>query len=385
VDFVGSAFCSALLLSLGACSASKTEAGPSTADATSAAIDVVQVTTLTTVQASSGLFLSASSRKDAPDYVERSATMTGSVPVPALDRAEVDLALLFQARSAAPLPQLRAELRPAGEGDWSAVERYFPPVEPNDGSVGWPIQLRREPDATPAGVSSEWSGWQAYGGLGVGAPTRARLPSAAVATLDFEVRGRPSPLVLTGDVDDLVVTNQSGFVIERALLIYSHPGGVGVTLVSELGPGASAVTGLGPKEHPPERLLELAREDLRDFFVDSVGEELGAAIADAKSIPFLETPGLRLISLLQDAESPTKLTVPTASTHQQVLVSHSEILKRDEEDRALEVVADMSLDALQVASELGRFTEAKLEYVESVGDDALSLRANTLLGELRSR
>ncbi len=382
VNFLGAALGPAFFLTLSACSAAKPEAGPSSEGAP---IDVVQVTTLTTVQASTGLFLSASPRKAVPDYVGRAEPALGPPAVTTLDRAEVDLALLFQTRSAAPLPELRAELRPAGVGEWSAVEHYFPPVESTDLGVGWPIELRREPDAAPTGVSSEWSGWQAYGGLGVGKPARPSVASAAVATLDFEVRAMPSPLVLTGDVDDLVVTNRSGGVIERALLIYSHPGGVGVTLVSELGPGASSVTGLGPKEHPRERLLALAREDLREFFVESVGEELGAAIADAKSIPFLETPGLRLISLLQNSEAPAKVTVAAASTHERIVVSHSEILKRDEEVRALEVVADVSLDALQVASELGRFSEAKLEYVQSTGGEVLSVRAGTLLTELRAR
>jgi hypothetical protein len=385
VDFLGATLGPAFLLTLSGCSAAKPEAGPSSEDAP---IDVVQVTTLTTVQASTGLFLSASPQKVVPDYVGRAEPSLGPSLVTTIDRAEVDLALLFQTRSAAPLPELRAELQPAGAGEWSAVEHYFPPVESTDLGVSWPIELRREADAAPTGVSSEWSGWQAYGGLGVGRPARpsvSSVASAAVATLDFEVRAMPSPLVLTGDVDDLVVTNRSGGVIERALLIYSHPGGVGVTLVSELGPGASSVTGLGPKEHPPERLLALARDDLREFFVESVGEELGAAIADAKSIPFLETPGLRLISLLQNSESPAKLTVAAASTHRRVVVSHSEILKRDEEIRAVEVVADVSLDALQVASELGRFSEAKLEYVQSTGDEVLRVRAGTLLSELRGR
>jgi hypothetical protein len=55
---------------------------------------------------------------------------------------------------------------------------------------------------------------------------------------------------------------------------------------------------LGPKERPPEQLLELAQGALGDFFAASVGAELGRAMAEAKSIPFLETQGFRLISML---------------------------------------------------------------------------------------
>jgi len=192
--------------------------------------------------------------------------------------------------------------------------------------------------------------------------------------------------VLTGDVDDLVVTNRSGQVIERALLIYSHSGGVGVTAVDRLSPGDSSVTALGPKEHPPGVLLDLARAQLRSFFSASVGEELGAAIAEAKSIPFLETPGLRLISLLDVGSAPMtlELTVPTTK-RTQVVVSHSEILKRDEEQHVLSVVADVALETAAVVSELGRFSQGKLEYALTNGDDQQRARAQALLAEIQSR
>jgi hypothetical protein len=287
------------------------------------------------------------------------------------------------------LPPLHAQLRSSGAGEWSPIEHYFPTVEPVAAGADWPIELLRDAVVTPSGVSSEWSGWQVFGGLGVRPPQRTNdstPASAAVATLDFEVRGRPSPLVLSGDVDDLRVTNRSGSTVARALLIYSHPGGVGVRAVTELGPGASAVTVLGPKEHPPAQLLEMARGVLRDFFVASVGAELGAAIADAKSIPFLETQGLRLISLLEVTEAPARLEF-SAAPHslKHVVVSHSEILKPDEEARVLSVVADQTLSAVQVASELGRFSEAKLELAAASGDDTVRPRAQQLLAELRGQ
>jgi len=356
---------------------------------TDAQLDVVQVMTLTTVQASDGLFLSPSPEQNVPSYIERGEPGSTEPALDGLDRAEVSLALLFQSPSGPALPAFRAELRASGAGEWSPIERYFPAVEPADGGASWPIELVRNTAFASSAVSSEWSGWQAFGGLGVRQPRTAAgadSPSAAVATLDFEVRGAPSPLVLTGDVDDLVVTNHSGQVIERALLIYSHLGGVGVTAVNRLGPGASSVTGLGPKEQPPGVLLERARATLRDFFAASIGDALADALADAKSIPFLQTRGLRLISLLEPSAAPATLafSVPT-TRRKQVVVSHSEILKADEEQHVLSVVADLELDAAQVASELGRFSEAKLEYAATRGDEALRARAEALLVELRNQ
>jgi hypothetical protein len=132
-------------------------------------------------------------------------------------------------------------------------------------------------------------------------------------------------------------------------------------------------------------LLDLARAQLRDFFAVGVGDELGAAMAEAKSIPFLETQGLRLISVLQESEAPAALAFSRPMTSREhVVVSHSEILKLEEETRILSVVADESLAASQVTKELGRFSEGKLEYAAVNGDAAVSARASTLLELLRS-
>jgi len=375
----------ALAALLGGCG-TPAEAPPASEPPRTLELEVAQVTTLTTVQGSSGSFLSPTPQQDVPDYVQRGEAAVSATS--GLDRAKVDLAVLFQSPPETSLPELRVRLRPSGAGEWSPIEHYFPAVEPSRGGADWPLELVREAPSTD-GASSEWSGWQAFGGLSVREPQAAvgaLAPSAAVATLDFEVRGAPSPLVLTGDVDDLRVTNRSGQVIERALLIYSHAGGVGVTAVNRLGPGDSSVTGLGPKEHPAAVLLDLARAQLRSFFAASVGEDLGAAIADAKSIPFLETQGLRLISVLEDSQAPLalELSVPPAA-HRHVVVSHSEILKPDEEQHALRVVADETLDAAHVVEELGRFSEAKLEYAADSGNLAESARAQALLAELRGR
>ncbi len=349
-------------------------------------LDVVQVTTLTTLQASSGLFLSPSPQQNLPAYVALGAPSTPVQPVDGFDRAKVDLTLLFQSAAAGALPELEAELRPASTGEWSPISHYFPSVVPTASGVRWPLQPVREV-VDNAGISSEWSGWRAFGGLSVREPTGNVDLSASVASLDFEVRGAPSPLVLTlNDADELVVTNQSGQAIARALLIYSHTGGVAVTVVQALGPGASSITTLGPKERPPEALLELGRAALADFFAASVGPELGAAMADAKSIPFLETHGFRLISMLDASQAPAMLEFSGATTtRQHVVVSHSEILKPEEEARLVTVVADATLDAAQVQSDLGRFSEGKLEFATTSDDAALSARATSLLNQLRSR
>lgn len=345
---------------------------------------VVQVTTLTTVQASSGLFLSPAAQRDLPSFVERGAAVAPVDPMEGQYLTKVELALLFLGDPGA-RTELTAELGSSDAGEWSPVEHSFPVVEPAGSGAVWPIELTRANDVAADGISTEWSGWQGFGGLGVRAPG-ADAADAAVAALDFEVRGSPSPLVLSTDLGVLTVRNQSNNPIDRALLIYSHPGGVGVTELTDLRPGASSVTMLGPKEHPPETLLEMARDDLRAFFADSVGPELGAAMADAKSIPFLETQGLRLISLLETREAPTLARFSRQPTsHKNVVVSHSEIFKLEEEQRVVDVVADEALEPSQVQSELGRFTEAKLEYVGVSADATVSARARSLLEQLRAQ
>ena len=353
---------------------------------TSPALDVVQVTTLTTVQASSGLFLSPSAQQDLPGYVTRGDAVSAVAPQDGLERAKVDVAVLFQGAIGSTLPKLTGELSSNGDGEWSPIEHYFPAVESTHAGAHWPLQLLRAEDVATTGVSTEWSGWQAFGGLGVRAPGVSDdvAASAAVATLDFEVRGATSPLILGSVGTDLTVGNRSQDAIERALLIYSHAGGVGVTVVSALSPGQSAITMLGPKEHWPEGPLAAAHAQLREFFAASVGDELGAAMADAKSIPFLETYGLRLISLLDERAAPTTLEFSQpATTSRHVVISHSEILKVEEEDRVMSVVADASLEAAQVTTELGRFSEGKLEYAAVNGDEVVAARAASLLEQLR--
>jgi len=161
---------------------------------------------------------------------------------------------------------------------------------------------------------------------------------------------------------------------------------VGVTAIGTLDPGERTITILGPKEHPPETLLALARTQLTEFFAASVDSELASAMAAAKSIPFLETQGLRLIALLDDELEPVAVSFSSQlASQQRVIISHSEILKPEEEARVLGVVTDQSIDAEQALATLGRFTQAKLEFAEQSSDPSVSAKATSLLGEVRAR
>jgi hypothetical protein len=300
-------------------------------------------------------------------------------------RSKVDVALVFQSQSDQP-SLLEAELSAPASGEREPLEHYFPEVVNGARSVRWPLQPFRGASGAAAEVASEWSGWRAFGGLRVRGPGSDDV-GAPAATLGYELRGAPAPLVLTlNEADELVVTNQSGLTVDRALLVYSHPGGVAVTAIDALGPGASRITTLGPKERPPEQLLERARGMLAEFFAASVDASLAEAMAAAKATPFLETQGFRLISLLDATQAPASLRVAGPGVRvRQVVVSHSEILKVEEETRIMNVVGDTSLQSARALEMLGRFAEGKLELATTSPDATVSARAQGLLDELRRR
>ena len=395
------AVCLGISVTLSACS----DSGPSLPDAPSTVhesahpavqpspppvdvppIDVAEVQTVTTVQDSSGLFLSPTPEQNVPSFVEQSGAPSAS-QAEAEERAKIDLALLFRAHEAGPLAaSVQARLLPRDAASWSPIQHYFPRIEAASDGVRWPLRVSSSDAADlDAAVSTEWRGWEGFHGLGVAGSAAQGATRAPVATLDFEIRGRQSPLVLTLENGTLIITNRSDQTIERALLIYSHPGGVGVTTVTQLGPGERRVTVLGPKEQPSDVLLEMARVELAAFFALKVGPELGAAMAEAKSIPFLETQGMRLITLLGDEQDALSVAFASPVSQTRVIVSHSEILKPEEEARVLSVVADPSVGAVQATAVLGRFTEAKLEFAELKGDAVVRERSSALLSELRSR
>lgn len=364
------------------------EAGAAGESPSAPSIAVVQVETVTTVQSSAGSFLSPTPEQLVPDYVERNPEGGSAASAAAEERAKIDLALLFRGTDSAFVDQeLDAQLVAANAAPSSTVDHYFPHVEQSPGLISWPLSVSSVAAVDlDSSISPEWRGWQNYRGLGVRDRTRATDLSVAVATLDFEVSGLSSPLLLTVENGSLIVTNRSSHAIARALLIYSHPGGVGVTAIGTLNPGERTITILGPKEHPPETLLALARTQLTEFFAASVDSELASAMAAAKSIPFLETQGLRLIALLDDELEPVAVSFSSQlASQQRVIISHSEILKPEEEARVLGVVTDQSIDAEQALATLGRFTQAKLEFAEQSSDPSVSAKATSLLGEVRAR
>ena len=353
-----------------------------------ALLEVAEVQTVTTVQDSAGLFLSPTPERDVPSYVEQGSAAPAAVEEER-ERAKVEIALLFRSSEGAIVDSRSIEVQLASPhaAVWSPMQHYFPRVSEVASGVSWPIAVSSaDPADLDDSISAEWRGWQGFRGLGVQSGVIKGGPRAPAATLDFEASGPESPLLLTAEGTDLVVVNRSDRVISQALLVYSHPGGVAVTVVQALGPGERAVTILGPKENPAGVLLELARDRLSTFFATAVGLELGAAMAQAKSIPFLETQGLRLIALLDNSVEPASVSFSAPVSRQgRVLVSHSEILKPEEEARVLSVIADPSLGAAQAPSVLGRFTEAKLEFAALNGDAAVHERSSAILTELRRR
>ncbi|MET0791925.1 MAG: hypothetical protein ABW061_10425, partial [Polyangiaceae bacterium] len=252
---------SGLCLSLAGCGSSDAVA-PSTLSASQLAL--VQVSTITTVQASSGSFLSPTPEQNVPDYVERAAAPGSALAAEQDERAKVDLALLFRTAEGALSGALAVQGQLSVTGERSPIQHYFPSVTDFAGGASWPLRVSDGAAALGVDVSEEWRGWQGFQGLSVaGSAQSARAP---VATLDFELSGLRSPLLLSGQLGNLMRTNRSARTIEHGLLVYCHPGGVGVRVIDPIGPGDRVVTALGPKEHPPEQLLEMARAELSAFF-----------------------------------------------------------------------------------------------------------------------
>ena len=374
-------------LSVAGCGAADQVAGQAAESGSAESIAVVRVETITTVQSSAGSFLSPTPERPVPAYVERSTEGPGAEAAELQERAKVDVALLFRGTEPGNLDQrLDARLASAPASTRVTIEHSFPHVEQSTVELRWPLDVSSAALAElDSNVSPEWRGWQDFHGLGVRG-TRSTELRVPVATLDFEATGLGSPLILSVEGDSLMVTNRSEGTVDRALLIYSHPGGVGVTLIAALEPGERRVTVLGPKEHPPDTLLELARAQLTDFLSTSVGPELAPALAAAKSIPFLETQGLRLIALLPEEQEPVSVSFSKpVSARQRVVLSHSEILKPEEEGRVLLEVLDPSVGLERARASFGRFTQAKLEFAAHSSELSASQRATALLAELRAR
>ncbi len=345
-------------------------------------LSAVEVTTVTTVQASTGIFLSPRPQQMRPAYVERGQDGSASVDAPSfeLDRAKVDSALLFSSEQgyAGPL-ELSARFSALAQQGEPLPQHFFPALEADSDMAGWPLELR-DSVAVVTDTWTEWGGWQAFGGLGIGAA--ASDDAAPAATLDYELLGLASPVVLTAEGDDIVITNRSQQPIAKVMLVYSHADGVGISVVADLGPGMRRETTTGPKEHNAEELLRRARVELEQFFGETMGPELGRAVARAKSVPFLETHGLRLVYLLDEQQAPAEIALPRGLRQQQrFVISHAEVLAPADEQQVLGLL-ETGVEPSEVPGQLGRFARAKLEVARLLGDEQVQQQSSQLLESL---
>jgi hypothetical protein len=346
-------------------------------------VSAVEVTTVTTVQASTGIFLSPRPQQVRPAYVERGEEGAAGVAMPSveLDRAKVDSALLFSSAQsdAAPL-QLSATFSALGQQGEPLPQHFFPALEAEGSKAGWALELRNRVADDEPETWTEWGGWQAFGGLGVGAT--ASNDAAPAATLDYELLGLSSPVVLTAEGDDIVITNRSDQPIAKVMLVYSHADGVGITVVADLGPGMRRETMTGPKEHDAEELLQHARGQLEEFFGETLGPELGRAVARAKSVPFLETRGLRLIYLLDEQRAPAAIALPQGLRQERrFVISHAEVLAPADEHDVLGLL-EAGVEPSEIPSRLGRFARAKLEVARLLGNEQVQQQSSQLLESL---
>ena len=357
---------------------------PEDSGATLSELSAVEVTTVTTVQASTGVFLSPRPQQMRPAYVEQGRDGAAAVDAPSvdLDRAKVDSALLFSSkkRIAAGLPLL-ATFSSLSAEDEPLPQHFFPALEADGPRAAWPLELRAGASQDATDLWTEWDGWRAFAGFSIGAAGSDE--SAPAATLDYEVLGLQSPLVLTSEGEDIIITNRSEQAIAKVLLVYSHPDGVGVREVLDLGPGMQRVTTTGPKEHNAEVLLQRARAQLAAFFSENMGPELGPAVAQSKSIPFLETQGLRLIYMLDEAQAPAALALPAGLSEQRrFVVAQAEVLAPAEEEHVLGLLDTAELTAGELPNQLGRFTRAKLEVARLLGNPHVQQQSADLLQTL---
>jgi hypothetical protein len=342
-------------------------------------VTAVEVTTVTTVQASGGVFLSPRPRQQRPEYVEVGVIDAAPVTEPSaeLDRAKVDTALLFRAAAG-----LQRPLGLEGRFDSSMTEllpqHFYPALSAAEAGAQWDITLHPAAEVVTDDWT-EWGGWRAYPGLTVGATAQG----AGAATLDYETLGLRSPLVLTMVGDDVIITNRSEQTVRGALLIYDHERGVGIRAVDELGPGMESITTTGPKEGNVESLLEAGRIELEAFFGERLGADLGRAVARAKSVPLLETLGMRLVYLLDEEQAPPPIALPEGlAARQRFVICQAEVLIPTDEAHTLELLAASDIEPGDVTSQLGRFTRARLEVAQLLGGAPVQSQAAALLETL---
>src|SRR4051812_2718623 len=140
--------------------------GPDPQLGATSAIHVVEVTTVTTVQSSSGVFLSPRPSVAPPAYLEpgSAAPLVSFPDAPlATDRAKLSTALLFRADvPGSERFRLDATLTPSdGSSAPPSVEHFFPKLNTGATSVRWALELSvPEGTADPeleSDSSSEWT------------------------------------------------------------------------------------------------------------------------------------------------------------------------------------------------------------------------------------
>lgn len=361
--------------------------------ATPSKLELVQVTTVTTLQAPDGTFISPVPLRSVPKFVsQREATQDPDAAF-TKDPAQLDLALLFQGGNtggSAPvaldakfsLPELAG-----GQGVW--VQSVFPGTLTSEGdAASWPIFLHRStPNASVATEYLEWTGWQTFGGWSIGtAQGGAEDVLAPAATLDLRMGAYSAPLVVTTDGVDVTIKNRSAQAFERMLLVYSHEGGIGVRVIDDLPELATVSVLLGPKEGPNYLQLQVAQERLTELFLEPLGDAIAPALARARSVPLLETQGLRVIALSRGvAGEGAEVSTGAVTTTTTIELIHAEVIEPKEADRVQTLLAGDEIAVADLAVVLGRFAEAKLELASRTSDSVVASRALNLLSQLRAR
>lgn len=340
---------------------------------------VTEVSSLLTVQSSSGVALSPTPRRPQPEYLsvyrlERVAST----------RARVDIELLFRS------DMLSDERSPATldgtfelDGLWHADRHRFaelyPALDVSANQGRWQVSLLPGA-AISSDDHSEWSGWGTYGGITVG--SAASTSTAPGASLAAELSGVVHPLTLRFEDNTVFVTNGTAHTFQTVLLIKSHAGGVGLRVLEDLSPGVTIETGFGPKELGYWDLLDRAQSEVQAFWANQLDDDLSRALTAARTAPWLQEYGVRAVALLDDAgAAPVDFEDASAVNH--VTVLHAEVLPDDEEQRVLDALAQGSVrDAASAVQAFGRFTEAKLEVAAVSAEPAIAELATELLKQL---
>lgn len=379
---LGYARLGALVLALG-CSAREPAGNHGRSSADTAVephdLEVTELTSLLTVQSSMGVALSPTPRRPQPDYLS-----VYPLEKVAATRARVDVELLFRSDA---LSDERASALVDGnfalDELWGAEQHQltelYPALVTNGRQRRWEISLL--PGAYRANDDySEWSGWDAYGGITVGATVDTR--TAPGASLAADLAGVVHPLVLRFEDNTAFITNGTTRTFQTVLLIKSHAGGVGLRVLENLAPGVTIETGFGPKELGYWELLDRAQGEVQAFWAKQLDDDLSRALTAARTTPWLRDYGVRAVALIDDPGA-APVEFEDASVIRHVAVLHAEVLPDDEEERVFDVLAEGSVrDAASAVQAFGRFTEAKLEIAAASAEPSVAKLATELLGQL---